>query len=49
MNLTSETSKPSNIIPFESQELSADSLNDADDNTINSLSAMDGHDHPLKN
>jgi hypothetical protein len=34
-NLTSETSKPSNIIPFECQELSTDSLNDAEDNAIN--------------
>jgi hypothetical protein len=37
MNLTSEISKPSNIIPFESQELFTDSLNDAEDNTINML------------
>jgi hypothetical protein len=36
-NLTSETSKPSNIIPFESQELSTDSLDDADNNAINML------------
>jgi hypothetical protein len=36
-NLTSETSKPSNIIPFESQEQSADSLHDTDDDTINML------------
>ncbi len=36
-NLASETSKPSNIISFESQELSADSLNDADNNAINML------------
>jgi hypothetical protein len=35
--LTSETSKPSNIISFESQELSADSLNDADKDAINML------------
>ncbi len=37
MNLTSETSKPSNIIPFESQELSADSRDDSDNNAINML------------
>ncbi len=36
-SLISETSKPSNIIPFETQELSTDSLNDAYDNTINML------------
>ena len=36
-NLTSDPSKPSNIIPFESQELSADSLVDADNNAINML------------
>jgi hypothetical protein len=35
--LTSETSKPSNTIPFESRELSADPLDDADDNAINML------------
>ncbi len=34
-NLTSETSKPSIIIPFESQELSADSLNDTDEDAVN--------------
>jgi hypothetical protein len=36
-NLTSETSKPSNIIPFGSQELFADSLDDADNDAINML------------
>jgi hypothetical protein len=36
-NLTSETIKHSTIIPFESQELSADSLNDADNDAINML------------
>jgi hypothetical protein len=36
-NLTSAKSKPSNIIPFESQELSTDSFNNADNNAINML------------
>jgi hypothetical protein len=35
--LTSETSKPSNIIPFESEALSDDSLDDTDNNPINML------------
>jgi hypothetical protein len=35
--MTSETSKPSNIISFESQERFADSLNDADNDAINML------------
>ncbi len=37
INFTSETSKPSNIVLFESQELSSDSLDDADDDAINML------------
>ena len=37
-DLTSETStKPSNVIPFKSQELVDDSLNDSDDNAINKI------------
>jgi hypothetical protein len=35
MNLTSETSKPLNTIPFESQELSTDSLDNSDNDAIN--------------
>ncbi len=38
LNLTSEASnKPSNVIPYENQELVASSLDDYDNNAINML------------